>query len=290
MAAISLASGGTFLGIDAMENMAQALKDGFATDTGFSFGAGSYAIDVMDGNKPTKIIAVNETGSFGLSLSEEGILSNAGGTGVSMTITGANIPFPELKITYGEVSYEFFVPVSASDTPADFGFLTRIVDLSVSDEIWGMLDPTATLPRDSVTVIVDTKGTATLTMDLMDEAAMTAAGDAPPGTLNALEITTLEAKGVGMELTGSGSFTFDNTDLTTFDGMPAPTGKLDLVLKGGNGLLDKLVAMGLIPQDQAMGARMMLAMFAKPGEGEDVLNSTIEFKDKGLFANGQRLQ
>jgi hypothetical protein len=39
-----------------------------------------------------------------------------------------------------------------------------------------------------------------------------------------------------------------------------------------------------------MGARMMMAMFAKPGEGEDVLNSSLEFKDKGFFANGQRLK
>ena len=91
-------------------------------------------------------------------------------------------------------------------------------------------------------------------------------------------------------LTGTGAFTFDNTDLVTFDGVPAPTGKMELTLKGGNGLLDKLVAMGLIPSDQAMGARMMMAMFAKPGDGEDTLNSTLEFKDKGFFANGQRLQ
>jgi hypothetical protein len=61
-------------------------------------------------------------------------------------------------------------------------------------------------------------------------------------------------------------------------------------LVGGNGLLDKLVAMGLIPKDQAMGARMMMGMFARPGDGVDTLTSTIEFKDKGLFANGQRLQ
>ena len=37
---------------------------------------------------------------------------------------------------------------------------------------------------------------------------------------------------------------FDNTDMETFDGMPAPTGSLNLMLVGGNALLDKLVAMG----------------------------------------------
>jgi hypothetical protein len=124
----------------------------------------------------------------------------------------------------------------------------------------------------------------------MDEEALAAMGSAPPGELNALDITELTVRFAGAALTGAGAFTFDNSDLTTFDGVPAPTGKIDLTLSGGNGLLDKLVAMGLIPQDQAMGARMMMAMFAKPGEGQDVLNSTLEFRDKGFFANGQRLK
>ena len=40
-----------------------------------------------------------------------------------------------------------------------------------------------------------------------------------------------------------------------------------------------------------MGARMMMGLFAKPVEGEaDTLTSTLEFKDKGFYANGQRLQ
>ena len=55
--------------------------------------------------------------------------------------------------------------------------------------------------------------------------------------------------------------------------------------------MDKLVAMGLLPQDQAMGARMMLGLFARPGEGEDTLVSKIEVSGDGaISANGQRLQ
>ena len=86
-------------------------------------------------------------------------------------------------------------------------------------------------------------------------------------------------------------FTFDNTDLTTFDGMPAPTGEVNLSLVGGNGLLDKLIAMGLVPEEEAMGMRMMMGMFAVPGDGEDTLNSKIEVKGDGqILANGQRIK
>ena len=56
------------------------------------------------------------------------------------------------------------------------------------------------------------------------------------------------------------------------------------------GLLDALVSMGMLSEDDAMGARMMIAMFANPGAGEDELTSVLEFKDKGFFANGQQLQ
>ena len=64
---------------------------------------------------------------------------------------------------------------------------------------------------------------------------------------------------------------------------------LDLKLVGGNTLMDKLVQMGLLPEDQAMGFRMMLSMFAN-ATGEDELSSVLEFKDGGFFANGQQLQ
>jgi hypothetical protein len=39
-----------------------------------------------------------------------------------------------------------------------------------------------------------------------------------------------------------------------------------------------------------MGARMMMSMFANPGAAADELTSTLEFKDKHFFANGQQLQ
>jgi hypothetical protein len=98
-------------------------------------------------------------------------------------------------------------------------------------------------------------------------------------------------RAAGAEVTGKGAFTFDNTDTTTFPGIPAPTGTLDLRIVGANTLIDKLIQLGFLPEDQAMGARMMMGLFAKPVEGEaDTLTSTLEFKDKGFYANGQRLQ
>ena len=103
--------------------------------------------------------------------------------------------------------------------------------------------------------------------------------------MNSLTINEVRVSAVGAELTGSGAATFNNAGL-----MPVPNGAVDLRLVGANALMQKLVAMGLLPEDQMMGAMMMLGLFAVP-DGEDTLKSKIEFKEDGsIYANGQQIQ
>lgn len=281
---------GTFLGIAAMENMANALKSGMTVDGTFAYGMTSMDMAVTEPKGPTKIAATAEGGNLTFSLDKSHLSYGLGGKGMAMTLSSPDIPVPEVKITYSEALMNLLMPVSKSDTPEDFSFTTKLIDFSISDEIWAMFDPTGGLPHDPATIVIDTKGKVKLAVDLMDESQTAALGDAPPGELHALDLTALQAKIAGAELTGSGALTFDNSDLTTFQGVPVPTGKIDLKLTGANTLLDKLIALGFIAEDQAMGFRMMAGMFTTAVEGEDTLTSTLEFKDKGFYANGQRLQ
>lgn len=273
-----------------MAELTDALKAGFAASGGFTYGKTAFAMDFVDPADSFKASGAAETGTFTFGLDEGSMAYGAGGTGVTMTVSGAQIPFPELTASYAEAGFDLLMPISKSDVAEDFRFVTRLVGLTVSDALWGMFDPGNVLPRDPATLVLDTSGKARLDFDIMDPAQSEAMANAAPGDLESLDVNELKLSVGGAELTGAGAFTFDNTDLVTFDGMPAPTGTLNLKLVGGNGLLDKLVQMGLIPDDQAMGARMMMGMFARPGDGADTLTSTIEFKDKGLYANGQRLQ
>lgn len=282
---------GAFLDAAAMEDVAKALQAGFFTDSLFSYGKTTFSINGTEDGKPTTISGDAASGSFGFVLNKEVMQFLGGGKGVTMTIAGGDMPFPQIALSYAEAAFDMAVPVSKSDAPQPFTFMTKLVDLKLPEELWGMVDPTAQLPRDPATVIVDSTGTVTLTTDLTDDAAMAALGDAPPGTLESLDLTQLQVKAVGAELTGSGAMTFDNTDLATFGGMPAPTGSLDLKLVGGNTLLDKVVALGFVTQEDAMGVRMMMSMFGKMVEGEpDTMTSTVEFKDKGISVNGQKIQ
>lgn len=256
-----------------------------------SYSTGAIKVSAMV-NERGQDVAVNATVSG--STTEVGITGSglgyvASARDIDMMVSGSQIPFPDLRITLAEQALGLTIPMVKSDTPSDYALLLRLVDLALPASVWGMVDPMGQLPHDPATLVLDAKGKATLFMDLGTPEA-TQPG-AVPGQFESVQIDALQLKAAGADLTGSGAFTFDNTDLQTIPGMPRPTGAVDLRLEGGNTLLDKLVAMGLVPQDQVMGFRMMLALFARPGEGPDTLTSRIEITPEGaIMANGQRIQ
>ncbi len=274
-----------------MSDLNAALKAGFALDGGFTYGATAFDLNASTDGKPTKIAGSLGGGDLTLAMDASKLHYSSGSKAVSLTINSPDIPVPDLTVGLGEAAFDLLMPVAKSDSSADFALLTKIVDLKVSDAIWSMIDPTAALPHDPATLIIDTTGTATMTKDIMAEAnAVQSGNDAPPGMLNSLNLNQFDLKVAGAEVTGKGAFTFDNSDMTTFSGVPAPTGKIDIKAVGVNALIDTLVKMGLLPQDQVMQGRMMLAMFANTSTTADEITSTLEFKDKHFFANGQQLQ
>jgi hypothetical protein len=283
------ATKGNYLGAEVMANLATALNSGFTTDSTFSFGGMSILADVTDASGPVKFSGSATGGDFTLAMDKARVNYGTGLKGASFTVSGAEIPFPEVVFGFSEFAFNVLVPASKSEEPQDFAFLSKLVDFTVSDEVWGLFDPAGTLSRDPATVIVDTRGTGRWLQDIMDPAVQVD-GVEPPGELNSLDLTQLLLRAAGAEVSATGGLTFDNTDLVTFQGMPAPSGQINVTIKGINALIDNLISMGLLPDDQAMGFRMMLGVFTRPGSAPDEVTSLIEFKDGGLFANGQQLQ
>ncbi len=207
---------------------------------------------------------------------------------IAISAFGSELPFP-VSMNAAQLGFGMLMPLAKADEHQDFGFNMHLGDLEVADILWDIFDPAKVLPRDPATLTLDLSGKTKVLLDLMSPEAEET--DDFPGELHALTLNKMLLQVAGAKLSGDGDFTFDNSDLVSFDGMPRPTGAVDLNLMGGNGLLDKLVQMGLIPDDQAMGARMMMGLFAVPGAGEDELNSKIEFNEEGhVLANGQRIQ
>ena len=268
-----------------------ALADGLTMTSQFGMGATTFDLTSTDAGAATKINGSLTDGVVDLALDAGKVDYYNNFNALALNISSPTVPMPTAAIGLGQAEVHLMFPVLKSDTPADFAFLFNLTDLSFADDIWALLDPGKALKHDPATVVVDTTGQVTLAQDLTaDGAAVTAGDPSAAGQLNALEVHAVNLNAGGADLTAQGGFTFDNSDMTTFAGVPAPTGKLDIKATGVNALIDALVAMGLVPQDQADQGRMMLAMFANTSATADEMTSTLEFKDKHFFANGQQLQ
>ncbi|MCV2881975.1 DUF2125 domain-containing protein [Actibacterium sp. XHP0104] len=266
------------------------VEAGLDTTGTLTHGAVTMAIDFADKMETGQVNASVASGliDFGL---VGGVVSYRNTyRDTSISASGSNIPLPMVAFGLAETDFNIQMPLAKGDEPQDFTFLTALRGLTISEDLWGLFDPAGQLPHDPVNLVIDLAGKGNWAINLFDQdEAKTMQG--PPGELHELNVNDLELTVAGASLTGKGGFTFDNTDLTTFNGTPAPDGTLNLKLVGGNTLLDTLVAMGLVPEDQVMGMRMMMGLFARPGDGEDTMVSEITVKPDGqVLANGQRLK
>ncbi|MCZ0961373.1 DUF2125 domain-containing protein [Paracoccus benzoatiresistens] len=227
------------------------------------------------------------TGNAALQMSEQGLgyKGEVARTNVEMTVS--SLPFP-ISYATDRTFFDMLIPVSKAEAAQPFKFAYALEGLTFAEGIWNLFDPNKQLPRNPASLSIDLSGDAVVTQNLFDPAVAqpdgTTAPDAPftPRTLTVNKVA-LDAVGAKADISGALEFG-DNPN--------EPVGKLNGTFEGVNGLLDKLVAMGLAPEEQMMGMRMMLAMFAKPDEANpDRLTSEIEFREGGqIFANGQQVK
>jgi len=276
-------------GVDSSDVNAM-LQAGFSAEGRFGYGATSFS---MSGDGPGEQFQASgqaQSGSASFAMNKDSLSYSASQRGFEIALSGSEIPFPQVTAQMAEMDIAVTMPVSKSDTPQDFALLTSLKGLSVGNEIWSLFDPAGMIPRDPMNLVVNLTGTGKWMVDIMDP-AMAETLEAQAGELNSLTLKDLELSFAGASLTGQGAFTFDNTDLESFDGMPAPSGQANFMLTGGNKLLDTLVNMGLMPEDQAQSLRMMTGMFARPGEGEDTLVSDIVITDdRRVMVNGMQMK
>lgn len=274
------------------EDFEGMLKNGLGFDGTFKFASGATNVSGSGDGEVFSAQSSSQGGTFRVALDSSNLLYDISQTATAISVVTQELPFP-VALEAGIAAIKFSLPLAKSDAEQDFAFGLNLGDFTMSDMLWSMFDPAANLPRDPATVAMDVTGKAKVLADFMnpDVAETLAMSGQAPGELNALTINSLLVSLVGAKLTGTGDFTFDNTDLVSFDGMPRPEGVLDLELIGANGLIDRLIGMGFVSNQDAMGARMMMGMLAVPGQGEDTLNSRIEINSQGqILANGQRIK
>lgn len=267
------------------------VKAGMEGDFAATFGGGNSEIKIT-GSDSFDMQSSSTGGKFSAAISQEGLSYGIQQEGLSVNVAGSDIPFP-LALTMAEIGFQLAMPITPSEEEQDFGLGITLRDFAVPEMLWGMVDPAGALPHDPATVVLQLAGKGKLLVDVFNPEVMESMerGQETPGELNAVSIKELLVSAAGAKLTGTGDFTFNNEDLATFDGMPAPDGVANIQLEGANGLIDSLISMGLMSDSDAMGARMMMGMFGVPGEGEDTLTSEIKVSEDGqIHANGQRIK
>ena len=270
---------------DLMSSFAQAIEAGNTTNGTATHGPLTYTISGDGPDGTFELAAAVASGEFDFSMDKDGLDYGTVSKDMTMSVGGEVIPLPPLTFKMAESGMRFAMPVIPSEDAQDFGLSLNFAGLEIDQMLWGMIDPAGQIPRDPANLIIDLGGEVVMEQDIFaPEFAEQMTG--APGQINALKINEVLLTLAGAELTGAGAFTFNNSGP-----VPMPAGTVNMMLTGGNGLLDTLVNMGLVPEEQAMGARMMMGLFARPGNGPDTLVSTIEVQEDGaVLANGQRIR
>ena len=257
------------------------MQDGRATHGPVTY---SFTMDGPEGN--FDVAAAAESGELSATLGPDGLSYATTTRKVTATVGGSTIPLPPLAFSIDETGGLFSMPVVPGPDPQDFQLVVKLLGLTADDMLWSLFDPGGQLPRDAANLVLDLTGSGVLLADFTDPAfAEDPDNMEAPGELTSLTVNELLFSIAGARLAGFGDF-----DFTTKDGVPTPSGTATLSLSGGNKLIDTLVGMGLLPEEQAMGARMMLGLFARP-DGDDQLISEIEVTEDGqILANGQRIR
>ncbi|WP_022703576.1 DUF2125 domain-containing protein [Pseudorhodobacter ferrugineus] len=292
MTGIAGASSGAVPKALAAGDMGAMLAQGFTTDGSFTYDAGGFTLAITDKEGSiTNIESASKGGNLNVSMDKDRIAYGVIGKGVALKASGSAIPFPELSAAYDNAEFSLLMPIAKSDDPKDFALHVNLSGLTVSDMLWNMIDPGATLPRDPATLDIALRGKAKPLVDMLSTDEMAMMGEKSPLEVSALDIDALQLTVAGAEFTGNGALAFDNTKSPLLGGVaPMPTGKVNLSLTGANTLLGKLQVLGLVDPQITMTFGMMAGMLAKPGPTPDSFIAEVEIKEDGtILSNGNPL-
>lgn len=261
----------------------QALNEGLSVSVSTKQGESKGTMKQESPMMPLDLVIGAGGGEGTLVFNKDSFSVKSQGAGLNIESGAGMLPVP-VKVTSGPMEFDLTTPVIATEAAGDYAFKLKLADFSLNEEAWAMFDPQAALPRDAAQIAIDISGKTKL--DLPGLMTAEESGAQPPiPAPESLNITELGLKVAGAALAGTGAFTFDNSM-----GIPMPLGEANVTVTGANALIDGLIKTGLLSEDDAMGARMMMGMFMVPGANPDELTSKIEAKEgMQILVNGQPL-
>ncbi|WP_323035571.1 hypothetical protein [Pararhodobacter sp.] len=249
------------LGVDTSSSISDQLVDGSQIAFRSSTGANEMALDIADG-----------------ALSAHTMVQ-AG------QISGGMAPFVG-EASFDEIGMSIGVPLLASpqDQTVSYRFnFDNVVASAATLQLVGAQD----FAGEAISVALDVSAQARLTEDVGSEFGQ---GDTPPFDVSSVSLNRLLTRVGDAELTGSGAFTFLGGLMSSIgEDIPNGTGDFIFDLIGGDALLTRLSALGIVPNDQQFFARMMMNGLGR-SVGEDHLQSEVSIRPGGqVTVNGAPL-
>ncbi|NBO21065.1 MAG: hypothetical protein EBU97_03795, partial [Rhodobacteraceae bacterium] len=147
-------SEGNIFAMNEVEDLSKALASGLSSKGSFSYGAGVFNLNGTDASGQTTVAATLTGGQAEIGLDATALHYQTTTTGLAVKVTSPDLPFPELNLGFSELSFGIGMPTTPKAEPGPFGLLVRLVDLTVSDEVWAMVDPTGQMPHDPATLVL----------------------------------------------------------------------------------------------------------------------------------------
>jgi len=211
------------------------------------------------------------------------VLEEVGATTYSFSEFNVDgMPLPPFDVSLESLKLALTTPTVDHGGFEEANAVVALRNIEVSESIYSMFDPGQAVSRSPVNAVVDVSANVQPHVDWTDPDSSFDSGD--PNDIATVENITINEvlfTAGGAEITADGSALIDNSM-----GFPFPSGKVTVTAAGVQTLVNGLVAMGLIPQDQAGMAMGMMMAFARPGEAADEFISDIEFSPEGITANG----
>lgn len=206
------------------------------------------------------------------------------GDGLALTITAPTLPASPATFAADSVDFSASLPLAPAAEAQPLTLAAMLDGLTVGPEVWALIDPSGAIPRDPGALVLDL------------EAAVKLDGPPPlPGVAPAIEPESLRVHRLTLDIAGAsldatGAFTFQPVAGPAGPDALEPVGRLELGITGVLGLLQSLVQAGAMTGEQATGLQMMIAMFARPGEGDSLTSTIVTEPGGGLTVNGTRLR
>lgn len=246
----------------------RAFEQGFEAGFTLSTGTGTAQVDQTIGGQ-SMAMTLAAAGSEVRLDARGGIVEMvANATGYDVNV---RTPQASGDVRLGNFGMSLSVPVVTTDTDTTFAFRLDINDLTVSD---GLLAPigAASFAGDVASLALDIRGDGRWLVEITETEGETDV----PATFSTIELAELATRIGPSALTGSGRFAFTPGTFGQGD-VPDGTGDFVLELVGGEALLNRLGAAGILPPDQQFLARMMLNGLGRP-VGADHLRSEIAIR------------